>query len=199
MGNSGDSSDIQSKARASAPIAARTAEESRPRPYRWGYFQGAVLIPWSLLLIVGTILEFLKPRLEPWYLTTIALLMGILALPLAFGLLRKKAFALFLVYATFGLSLLLMAIKLPMAIRHHTDPGDSGSAFFESELLLVWLFSLVCYRRRKEQFRWGISHRWIGRSELLPVATGNQKCRTHRRVFADTSRTGSRCGRNSRE
>jgi hypothetical protein len=58
MDNSGDSSDIQSKARASAPIAARIAEESRPRPYRWGYFQGAVLIPWSLLLIVGTILEF---------------------------------------------------------------------------------------------------------------------------------------------
>jgi hypothetical protein len=153
MDNSGDSSDIQSKARASAPIATGIAEESRPRPYRWGYFQGAVLIPWSLLLIAGTILEFLKPRPEPWYLTTIALLMGILGLPLAFGLLRKKAFALFLVYAMFGLSLLLMAIKLPMAIRHYTDPGDSGSAFFEAELLLVGLFSLVYYRRRKEQFR----------------------------------------------
>jgi hypothetical protein len=144
MDNSGDSSDIQSKARASAPIATRIAEVSRPRPYRWGYFQGAVLIPWSLLLIVGTILEFLKPRPEPWYLTT---------MPLAFGLLRKKAFALFLVYAMFGLALLLMAIKLPMAIRHYTDRGDSGSAFFEAELLLVGLFSLVYYRRRKEQFR----------------------------------------------
>jgi len=106
-----------------------------------------------LLVIVGTILEFMKPRPERWYLTTIALMMGILGLPLAFGLLRKKAFALFLVYTMFGLSLLLMAIKLPMAIRHYTDNGDSGSAFFEAELLLVWLFSLVYYRRRKEQFR----------------------------------------------
>jgi hypothetical protein len=81
MDNTGDSSDIQSKARASAPIATRIAEESRPRPYRWGYFQGAVLVPWSLLLIVRTILEYLKPRPEPWYLTTIALLMGIPGLP----------------------------------------------------------------------------------------------------------------------
>jgi hypothetical protein len=39
-----------------------------------------------------------------------------------------------------------------MAIRHYTDPGDRGSAFFEAELLLVWLFSLVYYRRRRVQF-----------------------------------------------
>jgi hypothetical protein len=131
-----DSSDAGAKARRLERMTALISEESKTLPYRWGYFQGAALIPWSLLVIIGTILEFLKPRPEPWYLTTIGLLMGILGLPLAYGLLRKKAFALLLVYAMFGLSLLLMVIKLPMAIRHYTDPGDRGSAFFEAELFV---------------------------------------------------------------
>jgi hypothetical protein len=39
-----------------------------------------------------------------------------------------------------------------LAIRHYTDLGDSGSAFFEAELLLVWLFSLLYYRKQKMQF-----------------------------------------------
>lgn len=128
------------------------SEESKTLPYRWGYFQGAALIPWSLLMILGAIVEFRKPRPDPWYLTTIPLLMGILGLPLAYGLLRKKAFALPLVHAMFGFSMLLVAITLPVAIRHFADPGSRGSAASESELLLFWLFSLVYYRRRKIQF-----------------------------------------------
>src|SRR5689334_9735982 len=89
------------------PANSPIAEQPKPLPYRWGYFQGAALLPWSFLIILGTLAELLKPQHEPWYLTTIALLMGFLGLPLAFGLLQKKAFALFLVYAMFGLSLLL--------------------------------------------------------------------------------------------
>jgi len=141
------------KAQALAPMEARISEESKVLPYRWGYFQGAALIPWSLLVIIGTVLEFLKPGREPWYLTTISLLMGLLGLPLAVGLLRKKAFALSLVYAMFGLSLVLMLAKLPMAIRHYSDSGDRGSAFFEAELLFLWLLSLVYYHKRRSQFR----------------------------------------------
>lgn len=137
----------------SAPKVAPIPEQQIPRPYRWGYFQGAALIPWSLMLIIGTVAEFRSPQHEPWYLTTIALLMGCLGLPLAFGLLRKRAFALPLVYVMLGLALLLMLIKLPMAIRHFADAGDRGSAFFEAELLLLWLLSLVYYRKRRFQFR----------------------------------------------
>jgi hypothetical protein len=127
-------------------------KESTTLPYRWGYFQGVVLIPWSLLLIVGTLEEFRKVQHEPFYLTVIALLMGIVGLPLAFALLRKRAFALPLVYAMFALSLLLIVIKLPMAILHYNDMGDKGSAFFEAELMLVWTISFAYYRRRKSQF-----------------------------------------------
>lgn len=147
-----NSPEADAKAQALARMAARISEESKTLPYRWGYFQGVVLIPWSLLSIIGTVAELLKPQHEPFYLTTIALLMGILGLPLAFGLLRKKTFALRLVYVMFGLSLLLAAVKLPMAIRHYGDPGDRGSAIFEAELLLVWLISLLYYRKRRIQF-----------------------------------------------
>jgi hypothetical protein len=129
------------------------ASPSKPRPYRWGYFQGAFLIPFSLLILLGTATEQLKPRHEPWYILTIGALMGFAGLPLSVGLLWKKRFALILVYAMFGLTVLFVALKIPVAIRHYTDPGDNGSAFFEAELLLMWLLSLVYYRKRREQFR----------------------------------------------
>jgi hypothetical protein len=125
----------------------------KPRPYRWGYFQGALLIPFSLLILLGTSADHLKPKHEPWYLATIGLLMGFIGLPLAVGLLWKRRFALILVYGMFGLTLLLVAVKLPIAITHYTDSGDNGSAFFEAELLLVWLLSLIYYRKRRRQFR----------------------------------------------
>jgi hypothetical protein len=135
-----------------ARMAEPIARESESLPYRWGYFQGVILIPWSLLIILSVVSDLLKPRHDPWYLETIGLLMGVLGLPLAFGLLRKRAFALVLLYAMVGLSLLLVAIQLPIAIRHYADAGDKGSAFFEAELLLLWLLSMVYYRRRRMQF-----------------------------------------------
>jgi hypothetical protein len=128
---------------------ARISEESKTRPCRWGEFPGAILIPWSLVIVFSVLSDLLKPRRDPWYLTIIGLLMGLLGLPLAYGLLRKKAFALMLVSAMFGFSLLLVAIQLPIAIRHFADTGDKGSAFFEAELLLMWLLSFVYYRRRR--------------------------------------------------
>ena len=75
-----------------------------------------------------------------------------IGLPLGFGLLLKKKFALVLVYIMFGLTLLLVAVKIPVAIGHYTEWGDNGSAFSEAELLLVWLLSVVYYRKRKMQF-----------------------------------------------
>ena len=149
----GASLDAEAKARTISKIAERIDRESETLPYRWGYFQGAVLIPWSLLIILGTFADLLKPKHEPWYLTTIGFLMGFLGLPLAVGLLRKKRFAVALVYVMFVLTLLLVAIKIPVAVKHFTDPGDNGSAFLEAELLLMWLLSLVYYRRRQSQFR----------------------------------------------
>jgi len=122
-------------------------------PYRWGYFQGAFLIPFSLLVLLGTAADRLKPKHDPWYFELIALLMGLVGLPLAVGLLQKRRFALPLVNAMFGLTLALVALKLPVAIRNYLDPGDKGSAFVEAELLLFWLLSLIYYRKRRQQFR----------------------------------------------
>ena len=121
-------------------------------PYRWGYFQGVMLIPWSLLVILSVASNAIKPSHDPWYLLAVGFLMGILGLPLAIGLLMKKAFALRLVYTMFGLSILLVAIQLPTAIKHYADPGDKSSAFFEAEVLLFWLLSMVYYRKRKAMF-----------------------------------------------
>lgn len=134
-------------------VAARIAKENENLPYRWGYFQGVAMIPWSLMLILSVASDLIKPHHGPWYFATIGLLMGIVGLPLAYGLLKKRAFALTLVYVMFGLSLLLVSIQLPIAIRHFTDQGDKGSAFAEAELLLLWLLSLIYYRKRKAQFR----------------------------------------------
>lgn len=126
---------------------------AKPLPYRWGYFQGAFLIPFSLVTLFSVAADQIKPRHDPWYLAIIRFLMGAAGFPLAIGLRWKKRFGLILAYAIFGLTLLLVAVRLPIAIRHYTDPGDTGSAFFEAELLLLWLLSLVYYRKRRAQFR----------------------------------------------
>jgi hypothetical protein len=69
---------------------------------------------------------------------------------LAYALLRKKAFALVLVYVMFGLTLLLAAVKLSTVIQHIHNQKLSAS--FDGGLLLMWLLSIVYYRRRKAQF-----------------------------------------------
>ena len=138
--------------RAKERIAARIAEESRVLPYRWGYFQAAILIPWSLFLIFGAVAELVKWHTGPWFLSLVTLLMGLIGLPLAYGLLRKKSLAFPLFYATLGLALLLVALKLPIAITHFRESGDNGSVFSEAEILLVWIASLPYYRNRAAQF-----------------------------------------------
>jgi len=62
---------------AKARIAARMEEESNDLPYRWGYFQAAILIPWTLLLTLASIGEMLKLHQEPWYISLITFLMGL--------------------------------------------------------------------------------------------------------------------------
>ena len=125
--------------------------EAKILPYRWGYFQGVVVIPFSLLVLSGTASDLLKTHQHSWYLTSIALLMGLVGLPLGVGLLQKKKYALTLVYLMFGLALLQAAIQLPIAMTHFTDQSDRGSAFFEAWTLLLWLLSMVYYRKRREQ------------------------------------------------
>jgi len=144
--------DTDAKTRAVERMAERIDRETKDLPYRWGYFQGATLIPWSLFLIAGSVWALRKSNYEPWYISAIVLLVGLVGLPLGFGLLVKQRFALVLVYVIFGLTLLLVAIKIPVAIRHYTDPGEIGSGFPEAEMLLVWLFSMVYYRKRQTQF-----------------------------------------------
>ena len=145
--------DLETKKYTMSRISERLAEESEILPYRWGYFQGVILIPKSFLNGLGALTELVRLRHGPWYLDAVGLLIGLVGFPLAIGLLLKRVFALVLVYLVFGLSLLMVAIKLPIAIRHFTDSGDIGSAFPEALLLMFWLFSLQYYRRRKRQFR----------------------------------------------
>ena len=121
-------------------------------PYRWGYFQGVAVIPFSLLLLLGAASDLIKTRQHSWYLTSIALLMGLVGLPLGVGLLQKKRYALTLVYVMFALALLQAAIQLPVAMIHFADQGDKGSAFFDAWVLLLWMLSMVYYRKRREQF-----------------------------------------------
>jgi hypothetical protein len=127
-------------------------EESGALPYRWGYFHGAIQIPWSLLLVIGSSLEFIKNEGNPRYVSVIGILLGLVGIPLSVGLLLKKKFVLPLVYASFALTVVLAAIKLPVAVMHYRDRGDRGSAFFEAEMLIFWLCCLVYYRKRQSQF-----------------------------------------------
>lgn len=140
------------KGRRADAMTRRIENESRQLPYRWGYFQGVFLIPWSVLIILGAWMELRRPEHESRYISIIALLLGLIGLPLAIGLLRKKKFALPLIYLSFGLSLALVIIKLPIAIIHYRDSGDRGSSFFEAEQLFFWLCCLLYYRKRKSQF-----------------------------------------------
>ena len=64
---------------------------------------------------------------------------------------RPRSETLTLVYLMFGLALLQAAIQLPIAMIHFTDQSDRGSAFFEAWTLLLWLLSMVYYRKRREQ------------------------------------------------
>ena len=85
-------------------------------------------------------------------MSAISLLMAFLGLPLGVGLLKRRWYALTLLYVMLWLSVLLVAVKLPIAIGHFTDAGDIGSALPEAELLLIWLLSSVYYRKRQMQF-----------------------------------------------
>jgi uncharacterized membrane protein len=96
--------------------------------------------------------DLVAPHPYPWYQLTVALLMGLLGLPLAYGLLRKRVFAFPLVHAMFGLSLLLAAIRLSHVMRRYSDPGEKSSGLFAAALLLMSLLSVVYYQRRKAQF-----------------------------------------------
>jgi hypothetical protein len=130
-----------------APTSAST-----PLPYRWGYFQGAIIIPISLLTFIGSIADLVRLHTQPWTVSAISLLMALLGLPLGVGLLKRRWYALTLLYVMLWLSVLLVAVKLPIAIGHFTDAGDIGSALPEAELLLIWLLSTVYYRKRQMQF-----------------------------------------------
>jgi hypothetical protein len=145
--------DTEDKAPALERMTERMDREGKVLPYRWGYFQGAVVIPWSLFLLLGAILDLRKFRQDPWYISVIVLVIGLVGLPLGVGLLQKRKFALTLVYVTFGLTLSLVAIKIPVAILHYRSEGEIGSALPEAELLLLWLGSMVYYRKRHAQFR----------------------------------------------
>lgn len=121
-------------------------------PYRWGYFQGVALIPFSLVLMLGVAGEQSHPTHEPRFVAALLLLICIVGLPLGIGLLMKKRFALTLVYVMCGLSFLLICAKVPFAVKHFGNEESGGSAIFEAEIMLVWLFSFIYYRKRRSMF-----------------------------------------------
>ena len=105
-----------------------------------------------MLTFIGSIADLVRLHTESWTASAIALLMALLGLPLGVGLLKRRWYALTLLYVMLWLSMLLVAVKLPIAIGHFTDAGDISNALPEAELLLVWLLSTVYYRKRQMQF-----------------------------------------------
>ena len=101
---------------------------------------------------MGAAADLLKTHQQHWLVASIALLMGMVGLPLGVGLLSKKRYALGLVHLMFGLALLQALIQIPVAATHFAVQGENGSAIFEAELLVVWMLSLVYYRKRRNQF-----------------------------------------------
>ncbi len=77
--------------------------------------------------------------------------MAFLGFPLAVGILRKRAYALVLVYAMFALTVPMAVFELKMAIKRHVDVG--GTAFFGAELLSMWFLSVLYYRKRRLMLR----------------------------------------------
>ncbi len=122
--------------------------------YRWGYFQGFVLIPFTLLIFLGISSVYLigteKP--EPWFLAWPVLMIAAIGMPLAFGLLWRKRFALPLVKLMLALWLIRLATKVPVAVTHFADGTDLGSAIAEAEMALLWLCSFFYYRKREHMF-----------------------------------------------
>lgn len=140
----------------SEQVVANTSRElasTQARPYRWGYFQGFALFPWSIFILLVGIGSLTKAAGEPWPYAVTMVTMGVIGFPLVFGILQKRKFTLPLLYAMFGLSVLLTAIQVPVAVSHFTSREPKGSAIFEAEMLLLWLLSLVYYRRRRTEFR----------------------------------------------
>jgi len=105
----------------------RMDREGVSLPYRWGYFQGTVLLPGSLLIIVGSIWDLWRVHSDPSYIAALAFVTGLVGIPLGVGLLLKRRFALVMLYVMFGLALLLVAIKIPVAVRHAGNPGALGA------------------------------------------------------------------------
>jgi hypothetical protein len=125
--------------------------EVRHRPYRWGYFQGAILIPFSLIVLLDTASNQVQSDPDPWYLAAIGYLGGIIGLVLSIGILRKRRYALPLIYVISALSLVFVAIDIPFAVKHFASQGRRAGAFFDTEIVLFWMLSIVYYRKRREQ------------------------------------------------
>jgi len=140
----------------SVEILEPAAVPGKSRPYRWGYLQGTILIPLSLAITLIGLAELIKPNFSAWISIFIAILlvaMGALGLPLAIGILFKRRYALSLVYVMFILSLINAAVKVPLAVNNAGDLGIRGSAIAEAEWLLMWVLSLIYYRKRASQLR----------------------------------------------
>jgi hypothetical protein len=48
-----------------------SADYRKALPYRWGYFQGVFLIPFSLLMLLRVWDDYVKPQHDPRYLAVI--------------------------------------------------------------------------------------------------------------------------------
>ncbi len=79
--------------------------------------------------------------------------MGLVGVPLGVGLLERKRYGYILVHVMFGLAVLLVLVKIPVAVMHLTDIADNGSVIPEAEFLVVWLLCTAYYRKRQAQFR----------------------------------------------
>ena len=110
-----------------------------PKSYRWGKFQG-----WCLTVVVPAV-ALLATLTHAYEVAAILAMLSLLGVPLGVGLLRKKRYALTLVYVALGMSCLSVIwgfIKTAMGF-----PSPLGVPS-----VVMWAISAIYYRRRRDEF-----------------------------------------------
>jgi hypothetical protein len=127
-----------------APPATGDAEGDfdRNRPYRWGSFQGGALV---FLMPAGILARIFSG--EKTGALFLGLFWALYGLPLGLGILKKRRYALKMVYGCIALSF------FPLLLITSIDPTTLGKVFGQVFVsLLIWIPSTVYYYKRRDEF-----------------------------------------------
>lgn len=140
----------------SAEIASLSAKS-----YRWGAFQGwlfAVILPLHVLLAV---------LIHAYDAAIVLAIFSVLGVPLGIGLLKKKRFAIALVY----IATVLSAINLTATIVM----GGFIGLFPDIVILALWIISAIYYYKRRKEFS---VPEWTNRDLAINTAAALRTCGT---------------------